>query len=386
MSYDVYYFNVNVIKENGSIFPDKNGNNILIERGILVDNKSYKKNKLAHAFSESFFAFCVFIFISLIALGLFILEIDIPGTILFAIGFMAFLSMVSYISAYNSLAPQLYHHLSPSDKNYYQFYGYPAHMFTYEDSVIVEENMKKHDYYYWTNLIVKEGNYTKAKSLLAQAKELSKERVKITEKKENTPIDKYVPRTKDNSSNYNLEKKNDSSTQNNINNPQYKNNIEDRVNYARKEYGRLATMFTNVHTNPEILIYKPLLLDLSSIPTQNMVNSYNDLRKLMDRNHYENISKIEKLIEKARNDFAFADSEATRIGIPGLSNKNRDTAIKSLRIVLDDASTDEEKKSHWENVVKIARKAGVKDSIVSAVNSKVLLSIDNKKQFELESF
>lgn len=151
-----------------------------------------------------------------------------------------------------------------------------------------------------------------------------------------------------------------------------------RVKILNEEYTSFANVFYYSQTNPEILITKPLLLDVTVSATRTMIHSYNRLRKAMEElSLEENIDDLEFLLEKAKRDFNTADNHATIIGIPGNKDRHIRLARKSFEIVINDASTKEEKKTHWNKILEIVREAGIKESAINVINSTTLNYIDN---------
>lgn len=151
-----------------------------------------------------------------------------------------------------------------------------------------------------------------------------------------------------------------------------------RIKILNEEYTSFANIFYYSQTNPEILITKPLLLDVTVSATRTMIQSYNRLRKAMEElSLEENIDYLEFLLEKAKKDFNTADNHATIIGIPGNKDRHIRLARKSFEIVINDASTKEEKKTHWNKILKIVREAGIKESAISVINSTTLGYIEN---------
>ena len=173
---------------------------------------------------------------------------------------------------------------------------------------------------------------------------------------------------------------------NNVNNVNNVNNDDNnvsisahlRVKILNEEYMSFSNVFYYSQTNPEILITKPLLLDVTVSATRTMIQSYNRLRKAMEElSLEENIDDLEFILEKAKRDFNTADNHATIIGIPGNKDRHIRLARKSFEIVINDASTKEEKKTHWNKILKIVREAGIKESAISVINSTTLGYIEN---------
>ena len=168
--------------------------------------------------------------------------------------------------------------------------------------------------------------------------------------------------------------------ENNVNNDDNNVSISAhlRVKILNEEYMSFSNVFYYSQTNPEILITKPLLLDVTVSATRTMIQSYNRLRKSMEElSLEENIDDLEFLLEKAKRDFNTADNHATIIGIPGNKDRHIRLARKSFEIVINDASTKEEKKTHWNKILKIVREAGIKESAISVINSTTLGYIEN---------
>ena len=168
--------------------------------------------------------------------------------------------------------------------------------------------------------------------------------------------------------------------ENNVNNDDNNVSISAhlRVKILNEEYMSFSNVFYYSQTNPEILITKPLLLDVTVSATRTMIQSYNRLRKSMEElSLEENIDDLEFLLEKAKRDFNTADNHATIIGIPGNKDRHIRLARKSFEIVINDASTKEEKKTHWNKILKIVREAGIKESAINVINSTTLNYIEN---------
>lgn len=187
-------------------------------------------------------------------------------------------------------------------------------------------------------------------------------------------------------------KNNDSHVVSNDYNDMNKVNYERKIGNLIEHHSLLNKTFYNYNTNPEILITKPSLLDVNVFTTAKMVddivaaNNFLNSRVLTNASSFiqnnnkkdieDFIENFDYLVKNLQESMIQADIHASTLGVPGLSSDDKRIAKKSISIVLNDASTKEEKKTHWEHVVKIARKSNIDEQTISKVNSRMMDKIE----------
>lgn len=366
VSEQYYSFNKNNFNVNDEILVDTSGRNILIDpHRIVFDGVQRRKNNSIFVVPSAILSGLI---LSYIMIYWEIPDIDNVANLLnVSYDNATFFTFFYLFTCINCLFIVFYRDYTKIDflehtclinRNYYDFYGIDMGIISNYKYNKVKNILSDDDFELWKQAIIVEKDHILAEKILKRAVD-----------------NKDYQRNRDT-----ILHDSSSDSKNN-----YRISVKDRIDYVLKEFSELSLDFTNIHTNPEIVIYKPLLLDSDQVFTKNMINSFNALREEMDKRDYEyNIDTIEFLLDKAKKYFSYADSEARRIGIPGVSSDSKRRAEKSLNIVLDESATVEERISHWESIVKIVTASGIKRENISKISKEMVLTINPNYHYELE--
>lgn len=83
----------------------------------------------------------------------------------------------------------------------------------------------------------------------------------------------------------------------------------------------------------------------------------------------DNLSHFESLTCQAREDFNNADIVATKVGIPGINDNMKSKVKKSMRIVMDDSASKEERIAHWEKIKEIIDKSNLNNESINKISN-----------------
>ena len=171
----------------------------------------------------------------------------------------------------------------------------------------------------------------------------------------------------------------------NVNPPAKITPLNERIQAVKDGYNMVSSTYLDYQINPEHLIYRPLLLDINNPLVKQMNHDFNALTIIAnDESIKSNIDKAESLLKEAKESLYNAYERATQVGTPRINERDKRVAIQSLKIVLNESATIEERKTYWDNLLNIVKKTDITQEVIDKINKGIIYEIETGKKHQMK--
>lgn len=184
--------------------------------------------------------------------------------------------------------------------------------------------------------------------------------------------------------------------------PAEKTVTSDRVAVAQarlllRRAQELSSSYAALHADPkiaaEVLISRPLILDLSVVQTRQLVNRMSEM--IVETRGWRaeglsgdpaRMSRLNILITAAESAYSAADAHARAVGIPQATVAELRRGRHLVSVVLDERThRAEERARAWEMLVALVRKSGISEEAIKGVTVSVRKLLPAGTQLSIES-